>query len=284
MASAVFSAGDRNRVATPVTVPIFLRFLFRDGSDPPVPVNVVGPVATVLREGVAQKLAALGSTAGPDLKYTLIAVAGSTGLYKLSFLTTGLSAGLYRVLAEGSWTDPFSVVQTLQVEGEFALGEVARLDSLIARVETSLMDDVDPRLYRLDEPIPQWTADQIYLHMLAALDTMNSFPPRLTSFDFDTVPFDQMLVDGARVYALYARARFEKANELTYSDVHNLDIKRADFYKSLADTLYAQWAASVTSYKRMTPPTPIGLKGQQLPFRVSRVLGLLPNFKTLFSG
>lgn len=283
MATVVFGGGGRNGAITLQNVPIFLRVQFKDGSDPSVPVDVIDPVGIILHEGVPQTIAALGSTPQEGLRYPLIS-AGSTGLYKLSFLTTGLKSGLYRVMFQGGWIDPFSVVQTLQVGGEIAIGEISRTDSLIARIETALMDDIDPRMYRLDEPIAQWTPDQLYLHMLAAIDAINAFPPRLTSFDFDTIPFDQFIVDGARIYALYARARFEKANELTYSDVHTLDIKRADFYKALADTLYQQWKDSIIAYKKMTPPTPIGLKGQQLPFRISRVLGLLPNFKTLFSG
>jgi hypothetical protein len=283
MPAVVFGGGGRNSVASVQNVPVFLRVQFKDASDPPQPVDVIDPVGVLLHGGQPQELAALGSVPQEGLRYPLIA-AGPPGLYKLSFLTTGLKAGHYNVRFEGSWVDPFSVTQTLRVEGEIALGEISRTDSLIARVYTALMDDVDPRLYRLDEPVAQWSSDQLYLHMLAAVDGINAFPPRLTHFDFDTVPFDQFVVDGARVYGLYARARFEKANELAYSDVHTLDIKRADFYKSLADTLYAQWKEAIVAFKKMTPPTPIGLKGQQLPFRISRVLGLLPNFKTLFSG
>lgn len=284
MPAVVFSGGGNNSTPAVQNVPIFLQVQFKDASDPPVPVDVLEPIGRLTHDGVAVELAALGVVPVAGLGYPLIPVDGWTGRYKLSFLTTGLAAGHYGVQFTGTWIDPDGVPRTLEVSGEIGLGAVERTDALIARTKASLMDDVDPRMYRLDEPVPQWSADQIYLHMLAAVDVINALPPRLTFFDFTVIPFDQFIVDGARIYALYARARFEKANELSYSDVHTLDIKRADFYKSLADSLYAQWKEMIVAWKKMTPPTPIGLRGQQLPFRISRVLGLLPNFKNLFSG
>lgn len=263
---------------------ITLRVQFKDPDL--LPTTVLNPTGQLLHAGVAVPLVALGSAPDAQLRYGLLPVAGFVGRYKLTFLTTGLPAGLYRIVFEGDWIDVAdgSVLKKLRIEGDVAIGEISRLDDWIRRVETSLMDDVDPRMYRLDEPVAQWSADQIYQHIQAAVDAVNAFPVYYTSYTIETLPIDQFAIDGARVYALYARARFEKANELDYTDGHTLNIKRADFYKSMADTLYGQWRELVIGFKKMTPPTPIGLKSQQLPFRISRILGLLPNFQTLFSG
>jgi hypothetical protein len=282
---AVFSGGLNNHGGggpsdQPRDTAITFRVQFKDPDGNPVDVD--NPTALITREGAAQTLNALGTSADSALRYGLLC-AGATGLYKLTFLTTGMQPGYFRVAFDGDWTDADGTVRDLRVEGDFAIGNVSRVQDWMRRVELGLMDD-DPKLYQLDEPIPQWTADQIYSYLRDAVDRVNTFPPRLTTYDFDTLPNDHLAIMGARVYALQARARFEKANEMSYSDGHNLDIKRADFYASLAATLYQQWEAEVTSFKKMTPPTPIGLKGQQLPFRISRILGLLPNFRTLFSG
>ena len=282
MAVVTFSGGARNRETTYRNASVTLHVQFKDPDG--AAVDVLGPVGYLLFEGVSQTLDAIGSAPDEALRYSLIDVPGVTGLYKLVFLTTGLRPGMYRVGFEGTWADADGEQHVLRVEGNIALGEVTRKDELIRRIQYALMDDIDPRYYRLDEPIHQWTADQLYVHLLAAMDSINAFPPRLTAFTIDDLPFDQFAVDGGRVYALYARARFEKANELTYSDVHTLDIKRADFYKSLADTLHERWRALVIDFKKATPPTPIGLTSQRLPFRIRRVLGLLPNFRSLFSG
>ena len=258
---------------------VTLRVQFRDPDG--AAVNVVNPVARITREGVARILDAIGVAPDEALNYPLTAD-GANGLYKITFLTTGLEPGLYRATFEGTWTDANLVDHLLRVEGDIGFGEISRRQDWIRRVEQLLMDDVSS-LYRLDEPVRYWSDDQIYGYLREAIDRVNLFPPRLTDFDFQSLPNDHLAIQGARVYALQARARLEKANEMSYSDGHTLTLQRADFYKQLADTLYQQWQDAAVAYKTMTPPTPIGLKGQQIPFRVSRILGLLPNFRTLFS-
>ncbi len=174
-------------------------------------------------------------------------------------------------------------MRVLRIEGNFELGTISRVDDWVRRVQNALMDD-DPELYRLDEPVHQWSYHHIYEHLRLAVDQVNAFPPRVTGYGFEDLPNDYFAIGGARVEALYARARLEKASEMDYADGHSLNVKRGEFYKQLADTLYGQWRALVIDWKKATPPTSIGLRGQQLPFRISRVLGLLPNFRSLFSG
>lgn len=280
---ATFSGGLDNRETVGQTVrdPVIpLRFQFKDPDG--VAVDVTSPTVRVSHEGAAILLSAFGASPDSARRYTLLP-AGATGLYKLTFLPTGLPAGLYGVVAEGTWTDPDLVARTLRIEGSLGIGDISRVDAMINRVQAELMDD-HPEWYRLDEDCHQWSRDQLYVYLCTAIDRVNMFPTRATRYTFDSLPIDHMAVFGAKVEALYARARLEKANEMDYSDVHTLQIRRAEFYKTLADSLYAQWKEEVTAWKKMTPPTPIGIRGQQLPFRVSRVLGLLPNFRSLFSG
>lgn len=174
---------------------------------------------------------------------------------------------------------------TLVVRGQLGIGGISRIQDFLNRIRQGLMDDC-PELYRLDEPVHQWTNQQFYTYLREAQDRINNTGPRRTFYEIESFPIgqDEFLVTGAKIWALYARSRLEKANEMTYSDLHSLDIKRADFYKSLADQLYRDWIESIVSWKRSTPPTPIGINSQRLPFRIFRVLGLMPNYQTFFSG
>lgn len=212
-----------------------------------------------------------------------------TGQYRFAFLTTWLMPGLYNLEFAGDITetlpDTTTRQKTLIVKGELEIGEISRLHDVINRVQMGLMDDF-PYEYRLDEPVHQWKKDQIYNYIREALSRFNSTGPRRTSFDIDSFPYgnEELLVTGAKIWALYGRSRLEKANEMNYSDVHTLNIDRASMYKQMADTLMQDWTRAVQDWKKMTPPTPIGLRSQRLPFRVSRVIGLLPNYQTFFSG
>lgn len=211
------------------------------------------------------------------------------GLFKVSFLTTFLEAGLYELEFSGEITETEpgggTKQHTLVVKGEIEIGEISRLQDFINRVEMGLMDDF-PEDYVLDEPIWQWRKDQIFTFLKEAVSAFNSIGPRITNCNLDNFPtnVEELLTTGAKIWALWARSRYEKAIEMDYSDVHSLRIARAEFYKSLADTLYQDWRLRVESFKKATPPTPIGVTSQRLPFRIFRVIGLLPNYQNFFSG
>lgn len=212
-----------------------------------------------------------------------------TGQYRFSFLTTWLPPGLYSLEFAGEVDEvlpgPIIRKKTIIVKGDIEIGEISRLHDILNRIQMGLMDDF-PMEYRLDEPVHQWKRDQLFVYTKEALSRFNSTGPRRTNFDIDTFPYgnEELIVTGAKIWALYGRSRLEKANEMNYSDVHTLNIDRANMYKQMADTLMQDWTRAVQDWKKMTPPTPIGLKSQRLPFRLARVIGLLPNYQTYFSG
>lgn len=205
------------------------------------------------------------------------------GLYQITFLTNAMRAGLYNVYFTGF--NPLDNNRSLLVRGQFGLGELSRVQDYINRTRQGLMDD-HPEDYRLDEPVKQWTAQQLFSYARDVVDRINMTGPRITDYILESFPpgLDELVITGMKIWALYARSRLEKANEMNYSDQHTLNISRADFYKNLADALYRDWLAAIIAFKKATPPTPMGIRSQRLPFRVFRVLGLLPNSQSIFSG
>lgn len=224
-------------------------------------------------------------------KYTINKITGYTGLYKFQFLTTGMAPGLYDVIwtgiaPVGTQPDPpaLPVTTTIQVLGQLGIGAVSRVQDFINRIRFRLMDD-HPEDYLLDKAgVFHWNKVEIFECLRDALSRFNSQGPRQTAFSFEDCPADEMIVTGGVVFALYARARFEGANAMQYTDGHSLHIDRGPFYKQLADTLYQDWTKAVEGWKKSTPPSPIGMKSQRLPFRIYRVMGMLPNYQTYFSG
>jgi len=217
-------------------------------------------------------------------RYTVIQDPVIPSIFSFSFIPHGLKEGLYKLEWGGKFQDGDGVFHTITISGQIAIGEINKVQDFINRVRDRLFDDhfVD---YRLDEPVRQFPDRNIFQYIRDALSRINITGPINTNFDFNTLPgvLDELLVTGGVVFALYARARFEKANELNYSDGHTLSINRADFYKSLADSIQKDWLEAIVSYKKSNPPKPIGLKSQRMPFRVTRVIGLLPGYNTYFS-
>lgn len=267
---------------------ITLTVTFKDFTQPVgVPTDVTNPRIRILHDKVTVSVNALGVTQNADGTYDMSAlIPPQTGTYKFAFLPDRTPAGVYNLEFTGEFTDPSSSeTKTLIVNGTIGIGEISRLEDWIVRIKRRLMDDF-PEWYRLDEPIQQFQPDQLYSYIRDVIDRLNNIGPRITNYDIDGIPdsLSEFVVTGAMVFALYARARLEKANEMNYSDLHTLNIQRADFYKSLADSLWKDWEEAVLNFKKATPPTPIGLRAQRLPFRVFRVIGLLPNYQSFFSG
>lgn len=272
-----------------VDSPIILQVLFKglDGN----PVDVENPRIRIFRgfDNEPVDVDVLSTSGSVDHSYSLSQVdPPQTGKYKFSFLTTWLNPGIYSLEFAGEITEnlnPGFRKKTLVVKGDIGIDAITRLNDVLNRALMGLMDDF-PSDYQLDEPVNQWRREQIYAYAREALSRFNATGPRVTHFDFNNFPpgIEELLVTGTKIWALHARSRLEKANEMNYSDVHTLDIKRADFYKNLADTLLQDWTRACQDWKKMTPPMPIGLRSQRLPFRIFRVIGLLPNYQTFFSG
>lgn len=252
----------------------------------PVDVDVGSQRIKITRNGQLVTVDAIDA-AGPDLNgaYTPTKVIGVTGLYSFTFLTTGLQEGLYDLLWSGTApVGPSLTTHTLTVSGQVGIGAVTRLQDFINRVRYRLMDD-HPVDYQIDQRgVNHWSKVELFSCLRDALSRINNTGPRITSNTFDSIPTEDLLVTGGMVYALYARARFEGANTMDYSDGHTLRIDRGPFYKQLADTFSKDWLDAVVSWKKATPPTPIGIRTQQIPFRLFRVIGMLPNYQTYFGG
>lgn len=248
-------------------------------------VDVVGPAVRFQHDGQAVSVQAVGSVEQPDRSYPLVAnVPAQTGLYRIAILTSMMAPGLYDLEFTGQSSIDGQTV-TLLVKGQIGVGSVSIVDDLIVRLRSALMDDIVEQ-YQLDRPIHQWNLDQLYVYLRESVGEINATGPRLTAWSLDDTGFmpDTLVVDGARIRALQARARFERANEMDYSDQHTLSIKRADFYLQMAQQLGEVWRKLVESFKRASPPRTIALRSQRTPFRISRVIGLLPNFSSYFPG
>lgn len=271
---------------TPRSSPIALKVQFRHPETGAV-VDPAGPKVRLTREdGQPVSVQALGVAEDPDHTYTLLPNSPpSTGLFRFSFLPNNLPAGLYKAEFFGTVTLADSSTTTIVVKGSIGLGEISLIDDMINRLRTELFDtNFWIRQYQLDAPIHQWNVDDLYVFLQDATEEINLIGPRSTGYTLESLPSGAyvLAIDGAKARALDARARFEKANEMDYSDQHTLSIKRADFYAQQAEKLRDQFAKRVESWKRSTPPRSIGLGNQRLPFRIQRVIGLLPGFETYF--
>lgn len=279
-----FGRGSLQSSDRPQESLITLRVQFNDLNG--VAADPVSPMVRISKDGVGVNVESINAAMNPDFTYPLSAfVPAVPGLWQFSFLTSRLQPALYTVEFGGTFTDDFAVNHFVIVPGQFQLTEITILQDLINRVRFSLMDDqVMVREYRLDKPIPQWTPEHIFTYLREAVSQINSTGPRITGYGVDQVPptIDHLVVDGARYRALYARGRFEIANEMDYSDQHTLSIKRGPAYIQLAQRLEDSFLKAVESWKKASPPEPIGLKSQRLPFRATRVLGLLGGSSNYF--
>lgn len=276
---------------SPIDSLIVLKVQFRDPTTstegPGDKIAVTSPTVRILHASRPISVSAIGSAEQPDSHaYPLNPnVPAQTGLYRFSFLTNGLKAGLYDLEFTGQATLSDDTTTTLLVPGQIGLGTVSYLDSLMNRLSIALGDD-RPDLYQLDGPFHQWNADQLYVFLIESLSTFNAAGPRFTQYSLGEFPqvIDHLLIAGARIQALYSRARLEKSNELIGGDGHTPDIKRADSYFQFAQRHETIWLQQIKDWKLATPPRVIGLRNQTMPFRISRVIGLLNNFQTFFSG
>jgi len=286
----VFAGGQSNyqplaeagEALRPTLVTLYVQFQDLAG----VNNNPVNPTVQIFTADDAnQPVEAIGILANANGSYNPTPVAGQPGRYSFAFLTTGMAYGIYRVTWSGTFTDTTPTDHTVEISGTIEIGAISRTQDYINRIKQALRDDF-PAEYEISEPVPQWQPTQLFTYLREGSGRFNAIGPRRTTYDAETFPFeiDNLLVTLAECFALWGRARLEKANEMDYSDGHTLRIARADFYKQLADTLYKDVEDVVQQWKKMTPPTPIGLKSQQVPFRIFRMVGMLPNSQSFFSS
>lgn len=288
MAVRTFGGGQNNYAPAGVGKPIEVTLMvqFKDHQDPPSPTNVTDGKAFVKDiDGVIVSVEVFFPTIqNTDKSYSLTLVT-SPGLYKLQFLVSGaMKPGLYSAEFQGKI--PIGPNQhTLTVIGQFGIGEISRIDDYMNRIRLRLMDDF-PEDYTLDEPVNQWRRVNVFACLKDGLSRFNATGPRRTAFTFDDFPdtYDELLVTGGYIYALEARARLEKADQMSYSDGISLNIDRGPFYLQLATGMRTDWTRAVQDWKKATPPRPRGVRSVRVPFRINRVVGLLPNYQTYFSG
>lgn len=288
MATRTFGGGLNNyepaRIGKQVEITLMVQF--KDQQDPPTATDVTDGKAFIKDiEGTTIGVEVFSPTVqNADKSYSLTLVT-SPGLYKLQFLVSGaMKPGLYSAEFQGKITVGPNQ-HTLTVIGQFGIGEISRIDDYMNRIRLRLMDDF-PDDYTLDEPVNQWRRVNVFACLRDALSRFNSTGPRRTEFTFDTYPdtFDELLVTGGYVYALESRARLEKATQMNYSDGISLNIDRGPFYLQLATGMRTDWTRAVQDWKKATPPSPRGVRSVRIPFRINRVIGMLPNYQTYFSG
>lgn len=282
-----FGSSSFNESPAPRDALVTVTVLFK-GLDGVTIVDPQNPFIRLSRDGSAITVEALSVSQQPNLTYPLVTT-GVPGTYKFSFLTSGMHPGLIDLEFGGTVYDTVDsqlVPHNLSVRGQIAIGEISHIQDLINRVRIGLMDE-HPEDYTLDDKVYQWTAESLYTAIREALDLFNSAGPQISFFgNFEVLPVstDALIVMAAKGFALIARGRFEKAIAMSYSDVHTLNIDRSETYIRLGQDLLKMALEWIVSWKKATPPTSIGLKSQRLPFRVNRVIGLLPNSSSFFTG
>ncbi len=284
MGVAVYAGGQSNQQFEPFQGSLVeLRVEFHDPDGAPVDVTNEQARLTLSGEPIFPSF----STGGmPDSAgfIPLVKVTGETGLYSFDFLTDGLQQAAYLVTFTGDIIFN-SAPLTLTVQGTAGIGEISKTHAFMDRLRIGLMDNRH-REYKIDRKVPQWNETELFIFLREALQAINSAGPQIRRYTFDTFPTDveELLITGGRVYALEARSRLEIANELTYTDGHTLSIDRAQKYMAMAQQLRMDWLQRVRGYITATPPKPIGVQSQRLPFRITRVIGLLPNYSNFFTS
>lgn len=279
MAVKTFLAGQSNDLRDNTKnslVSLRLRFKNPAGN----PVNIKSATGRLLHENkVVENFELVTGTVGQGGVFPLAHI--QTGLYAVSFLTVGLKYGIYKLEAWGNieWE---SKPLILRVEGTIEIGEISMIQYYVTSLRVRLMDDM-VSWYRLDEPIHQWPTDTLATCLMNALSHINIRGPRQTNVGFESVPED-LIITGGLIYALESRARIEIANTMNYTDGHSLNVDRSPKYTQLAQQLRGDWDVSIEGWKKSTPPTPIVLKSQRLPFRIFRVIGMLPNYQSYFES
>lgn len=257
---------------------ISIRVSFRDPQSNLADVD--NPRARVLREGeVVLNLQLVSGTLAEGGSVILEHL--GTGRYSISFLPSFMEFGLYRIEFTGDLTYQGRNLKIL-IGGVIEIGEITMLQYYITQLRIRLMDDL-VSWYRLDEPVFQWPTDTLMTCLANALDHIVIRGPQYRPLSFDTVPED-LITTGGLIYALESRARMEIANAMSYTDGHSLSIDRGPRYQALASQLRQSWDQAIEGWKKATPPQPIGLKSQRLPFRIFRVIGLIPGYQSYFEG
>lgn len=279
MSVSVFTPGTSNFRSSSVKeslVSIRVGFRAPNGSL----VNVTNPVGRITHE--ERLVPALDMVIGSVVEGGYFSLAQiSTGVYGLAFIPRGMTYGLYKLECSGQYSY-LGKNHVLFCEGSILVGEISMVQFYVNQLRIRLMDDM-LAWYRLDEPIHQWPLDTLYTCLSNSLSHINSKGPRITTMGYESVPED-LLITGGIIYALETRARLEIANSMNYTDGHSINIDRGPKYQSLAQQMRASWEEMIISWKKATPPTPIALKSQRLPFRIFRMVGMLPNYQSYFEG
>lgn len=215
-------------------------------------------------------------------------VSGTTGKYSytINFSDPAYTEGLYQVKfigVDGS--------TTLKVNGQIKIGPITAYQGIIRSVRFRLKDfkrrlDTTTELlqYKLDDnTIFKWTENELASFIDNALSDINGSGPTITNYDYTTLPgaLNGLLVTVSVVHALDAQAALEIANELDDAD-EKLKIKRSGPYMQLANALRGSAYQRIKDFKFANRARAISLGTTRLPFRVQRVLGLVPGYGNLF--
>lgn len=209
---------------------------------------------------------------------------GETGVYSISFLTDGLTAGTYDVVFAGEYQG----TALTNITGQFQLYQLPTAQALIDRVRRALWD-ADCSQYLGFFQDRAFKNPDLYAALQNALEWIQTCPPsRQASWTWDTIPdgFAIHLVQGAKWYAIQARLMLEIRNQMQVSDEVNININMQQGYNQAASSL-EKWKNEAMQAKRMwqfEDAAPRGIISTRFPFTFLRVMSLLPSSQRIFVG
>lgn len=243
-------------------------------------VNVVSPACAMATTGGTPISVAAASMLVPFSKDS-----SEVGRYKICFLSSGLSDGEYQITMSGLFPDASG--DTLSLSSLFSVRTAPTIQTYINMVRSALMD-ILPQLYLIENPEQFLYHDgQLYDALQRSLNAINMTPPVRYVFDFNTVPWPNLLIDGAMIYALTSRGVLEISNTLSYNDEISFAIDRAGKLQSMAQMFYANWVTERIRVKRdysWSRAKAIGLMSTRLPFTLIRTFSFSPGLKNTFDS
>jgi len=209
----------------------------------------------------------------------------TVGVWKHSFLTTGMTVGSYVITYSGATSTIPAVVKTLT----FTAADIPIEQYFINALRAKLGDKRASRYMVDDNMRTRWTDADLHGYISNALIQVGQAPPssEMMSFEQGYAEAHDHILTGGFIQALEAMGIFETFNKINYSDELTMNIDRSAFYQN-AQSLRQQWWAAVLMWKRdraFHAIKPIGMGSGRFPAYFSRCLSLsINNAAVTFGG
>lgn len=232
---------------------------------------------------------------GTDVNLRTLVPLSPTGIkegeYKTSFLSDGITDGIYDLEFSGYYPDADDEKNKIVLTSKVEIFQVDSVQVLINMLRTQLHDHL-PSLYWIDNTETyKWEDTDLYNALQMSVDAWNATPPvshgaRMATID--TFPYRNTLLEGAEYYALNQKYILENWNKLQYSDDISFQIDRTGGLLNKINILVQTWRNNLVTMKRdyaiRVLSNPKGIKSLRLPTRVLQQLSLTPVFSFLSSG